>query len=178
MLRAMRRASIHRAILAAVGLAIAAVGPAGCAHALPPSLGHSLVGNAAPEFHETSTLDRDVGVPGGMRTKVTVVDFWASWCGTCQQSIPELDALYRDRRDDGVMVIGVSVDEAKDDAIAAANRLHATFPIVHDPRMSVAGSYRVANVPITFVVDRRGTVRWVGRDPGDVKRAVEFVLSE
>lgn len=172
----MRAAALLVALACSAAIA-GALAASGCSHAMPPSLRHSLVGNAAPEFHETSTLDRDVGVPGGRRTRVTVVDFWASWCAGCQESIPVLDALYRDRREDGVMVIGVSVDEAKDDAIAAAHRLHATFPIVHDPRMRVAGNYRVANVPITFVVDHRGIVRWVGRDPDDVKRAVLAVLS-
>ena len=145
---------------------------------MPATLGHSLVGNAAPAFSEASTGDAEVSVPGGVTTKVTVVDFWASWCQGCKLSIPMLDEIYRDRRERGVMVIGVSVDQTRDDAIAFANELHTTFPIVHDPWMKVAGSYRVGNVPITFVIDRRGTVRWVGRDPADVRRAVDALLDE
>jgi peroxiredoxin len=145
---------------------------------MPPSAPHPLAGSAAPEFHETTTSDREVGVPGGMRTRVTVVDFWASWCSGCQQTLPAMDALYRDRHEDGVMVIGVDVDEASEEGLALARKLRATFPIVLDPGMRLAGRYGVGSVPLTFVVDRRGTVRWVGRDPGAARRAVEFVLAE
>jgi cytochrome c biogenesis protein CcmG/thiol:disulfide interchange protein DsbE len=155
------------------------LGLLGCgAGTMPPSVGHSFLGNAAPEFHEMATSDRDVGLPGSPRTRVTVVDFWASWCAGCRDSIPALNDLYNDKREDGVMVIGVSVDESPDDALLLAQHLHAKYPIVLDPHMRLAGSYRVGNIPLTFVVDRHGIVRWIGRDPGDVRRAVNVVLSE
>jgi cytochrome c biogenesis protein CcmG/thiol:disulfide interchange protein DsbE len=151
----------------------------GCgAGTMPPSVGHSFLGNPAPEFHELATSDRDVGLPGSPRTRVTVVDFWASWCASCRDSIPALSDLYNDKREDGVMVIGVSVDESADDALLLAQHLHAKFPIVLDPNMRLAGSYRVGNIPLTFVVDRHGIVRFIGRDPGDVRRAVNVVLAE
>lgn len=150
----------------------------GCTGAMPPSIGHSMIGNPAPEFHEMATADRDVGLPGSPRTRVTVVDFWASWCVGCQESIPALNDLYNDKRDDGVMVIGVSVDESADDALLLAQHLHAKFPIVLDPHMRIAGNYRVGNIPLTFVIDRHGIVRWIGRDTGDVRRAVNVVLAE
>jgi thiol-disulfide isomerase/thioredoxin len=119
-----------------------------------------------------------VGVWQGPPVKVTVVDFWASWCQGCQESIPALDALYRDKRGDGLSVIGVSVDERRDDAYAMAQSLGASFPIVVDQDARLLSRYRVAQVPLTFVVDRNGTVRWVGRDPGEVRRAALVVLAE
>ena len=77
-----------------------------------------------------------------------------------------------------MMVIGVSVDESADDATNRALALRATFPVVLDPHMTLAARYRVAQIPLTFVVDHGGTVRWVGRDPADCRRAVEHVLHE
>ena len=77
-----------------------------------------------------------------------------------------------------MVVIGVSVDEVPEAATDAARRLRATFPIVSDPRMRIAASYHVGQIPLTFVVDRAGTVRWVGRDPGAVRQAVDAVLAE
>ncbi len=161
------------ALVAALGF-----GHLGCVGTMPPAVGHSLIGNPAPIFHEMATQDRDVGLPGSPRTRVTVVDFWASWCTGCRESIPALSELYADKREDGVMVIGVSVDESADDALLLAQHLHAKFPVVLDPHMRLAGTYRVGNIPLTFVIDRHGTVRWVGRDPGDVRRAVNVVLAE
>jgi cytochrome c biogenesis protein CcmG/thiol:disulfide interchange protein DsbE len=59
-----------------------------------------------------------------------------------------------------------------------AQALHATFPILVDQDSRLLSQYRVAQVPLTFLVDRAGTVRWVGRDPTDLRRAVEVVLAE
>jgi peroxiredoxin len=162
--------------LVTIGLGLGLL--AGCAGTMPPSIGHSMLGNPAPEFHEMATADRDVGLPGSPRTRVTVIDFWASWCVGCQESIPALSDLYNDKREDGVMVIGVSVDESADDALLFAQHLHAKFPVVLDPHMRIAGNYRVGNIPLTFVVDKHGIVRWIGRDPGDARRAVNVVLAE
>jgi cytochrome c biogenesis protein CcmG, thiol:disulfide interchange protein DsbE len=119
---------------------------------------------------------RDVGIPGSDRTKVTVVDFWASWCAACQQTIPALDDIYRSRKRDGVMVIGVSVDETDEVAASAAEEMGASFPIVVDQRL--AAVYGVSKIPLTFVVDSNSQVRWVGRDPGQIEQAVEVVLDE
>ncbi|WP_437811857.1 TlpA family protein disulfide reductase [Sorangium sp. So ce1078] len=146
--------------------------------AMPASVRHPLVGGAAPEFHAESTAAVTVGVPGTRRTRVTVIDFWASWCASCSRTMPALDRLWRDRKADGVAVIGVNVDASETAAEAAAYELGATFPIVADLDQRLTGTYGVAQVPLTFVVDGAGTVRWVGRDPASARRAVEVLLSE
>jgi cytochrome c biogenesis protein CcmG/thiol:disulfide interchange protein DsbE len=151
---------------------------AACAHTMPASLRHPLAGNRAPALAQLATAEpAAVGIPGASSAKVTVVDFWASWCGGCQDSIPQLEALYRDKRDDGLRVVGVSVDERAENAYAMAASLHTTFPIVVDDGR-LASSYRVAQVPLTFVIDAGGTVRWVGREPDAVRAAALAVLSE
>jgi cytochrome c biogenesis protein CcmG/thiol:disulfide interchange protein DsbE len=168
-----RRGLIGTSILAGT-LALPGCGPG----TMPASLRHPLAGAQAPALDRMAGEQAEVGIWKGGPVKVTVVDFWASWCQGCQESIPALDALYRDRRGDGLSVIGVSVDERRDDALAAAQALHASFPIVFDEDARLLSQYRVAQVPLSFVVDRAGVVRWVGRDPGELRRAVEVVLSE
>jgi cytochrome c biogenesis protein CcmG, thiol:disulfide interchange protein DsbE len=174
MLAPMRRELLVHGFVLAGSLGLTSCGPG----AMPPSLQHPLAGGQAPALHELGGEPTEVGIWHGAPVKVTVVDFWASWCQGCQDSMPALDALYRDKRGDGLAVIGVSVDERRDDAYAMAQALHASFPIVVDQDAHLLSVYRVAQVPLTFVVDRSGTVRWVGRDPGAVRRAVEVVLAE
>lgn len=174
--RQRRRLILGRALAFAALSTFIGVG-AGCGpSSMPPSIGHPLAGSSAPRFQEAATSSREVGVPGSDRTRVTVVDFWASWCAACQETIPVLDDIWRDHKHDGVMVIGVSVDESESAADSAAQELGASFPIVVSQR--VAARYGVAKIPITFVIDGSGTVRWVGRDPSEMKRAVEFILHE
>jgi cytochrome c biogenesis protein CcmG/thiol:disulfide interchange protein DsbE len=172
MLAAMRVSPALCAAVLGASLASASCGPG----AMPPSLRHPLAGAQAPAMPEVGV--EEVGIWHGAPVKATVVDFWASWCTGCQESLPALDALYRDKRAEGLHVVGVSVDERRDDAMAMAQALHATFPIVVDQDARLLRQYRVAQVPLTFVVDRAGTVRWVGRDPTELKRAVEVVLAE
>ncbi|MGK3969754.1 TlpA family protein disulfide reductase [Sorangium sp. So ce118] len=172
--RPSRRRSALRPGAAACALLVLGCGPG----AMPASVRHPLVGSAAPEFHAESTSAVTVGVPGTRRTRVTVIDFWASWCASCSRTMPALDRLWRDRKADGVVVIGVNVDDSEAAAEAAAYQLGATFPIVADLDQRLTGTYGVAQVPLTFVVDGAGTVRWVGRDPERARRAVDVLLSE
>jgi cytochrome c biogenesis protein CcmG/thiol:disulfide interchange protein DsbE len=174
MLGLMRRETLARALLLFISLALSGCGPG----IMPPSLRHPLAGGQAPAMSEFGGEQSEVGVWPSAPLKVTIVEFWASWCQGCQESLPALDALYRDKRSDGLRVIGVSVDERREDAYAMAQALHTSFPIVVDQDAHLLTQYRVAQVPLTFVVDRSGTVRWVGRDPDAVRRAADVVLAE
>jgi cytochrome c biogenesis protein CcmG/thiol:disulfide interchange protein DsbE len=169
--------ALAKALVAAAALASTCAWS--CGSTMPASLRHPLAGGQAPAMGAMSAgNDTEVGIWHGAPVKATIVDFWASWCPGCRESLPVLDALYRDRRADGLAVVGVSVDERRDDAMAMAQSLHATFPIVVDQDARLLSQYRVGQVPLTFVVDRAGTVRWVGRDPEDMRRAVDVVLAE
>lgn len=163
-------------LIAAVGLA--ALGALGCTSGMPTSSNHPLSGGPAPEFHGSATSGRDVGVPGNDRTKATLVCFWASWCPTCQAALPDLDAIWRDYKREGLMFIGVSVDDSQNHAVNMAAELGATFPILMDDGQRLMSLYGVGKVPMMFVIDRSGTVRWTGRNPGAARDAVDAVLAE
>ncbi len=115
-------------------------------------------------------------MPAEGRTRVTIIDFWASWCEPCQESMPVLNDFYQSYKRDGVLVIGVSVDSSEGEADYAARRLGTDFPIVVDPGLGSA--YGVSRIPLTFVIDRQGKVRWAGRDPSQAKQAALFLLNE
>lgn len=167
------RGCLHFSLFAPRAFAcVGAIGLFGCAPALPASMGHPLLGAASPPFHETAIDERSVDVPGTLRTHVTVIDFWASWCGSCQQTMPALEALYQDRRAEGLVVVGVSVDDSAEDAARGAEAFGVSFPIVYDFGHRLQYAFDVSSVPITFVVDRSGRVRFVGRDPSSIRRAV------
>lgn len=138
---------------------------------MPPSLRHALFEKTAPSLGE-STPAR--GLSQGPRA--TVVDFWASWCPTCTRTLPLLDTLYREHEGDGVLVVGVAVDEDPRKAEAFHGRF-ASFPLILDPEQRLAARFGVAQVPLTFVLDGDDVVRWVGRDPADVERAVRAILA-
>ncbi|MBI4954059.1 MAG: TlpA family protein disulfide reductase [Myxococcales bacterium] len=150
----------------------------GCAARMPPSFSHALVGRPAPPIAERALGGQDVEVPGGFRSRVFVVDFWASWCESCPESVRALDALWERYRGDGLRVVGVAADEDARVAADAARRFGATFPIVLDDYQQLVSRFRVARIPLSFVLDATGTVRWVGRDVDALADAVRAVLAE
>lgn len=149
----------------------------GCVPPMPPSMQHPLLGQMTPAFEAVSLDNQVMLVPAYAGTRVTVLDFWASWCGSCQVTMPALDRLYRDRRRDGLLVVGISVDENSEQALEGAYRFGVTFPVVHDRGQELQATYGVSQVPTTFVLDTAGRVRFVGTDPESIKRAVQALMA-
>ena len=156
--------------------AISAFVLVGCAAAMPPSMSHPLLGQPVPRFDAVSLDEQTVMVPAYGGAKATVLDFWASWCGSCQVTMPSLERLYRDRRRDGLVVVGVSVDEQPEQALDGAYRFGVSFPVVHDRGQELQSTFGVSQVPTTFVLDAMGRVRFVGSDPESIKRAVSALM--
>ena len=146
---------------------------------MPPSLRHPLAGFPAPDFQAKNALRSEmVSVPGSPETTiVTVVDFWASWCEACVVALPSLEQLYRRNRDRGVDVIGVSVDEEPRNALGTVMQYQTSFPVVLDPHGRIQGAYAVSKIPTTFVIDRHGMIRWVGRDYEVLEQAVDRLVA-
>lgn len=146
---------------------------------IPRSIRHALAGMPAPDFEAPSaTSSQVVVVPGSPETTlVTVVDFWASWCEACVEAMPALERLYRKNRERGVDVVGVSVDEEPRDAIGTVMAYGTTFPIVLDPHSRLQNAYWVSKIPTTFVIDRSGLVRWVGRNSEEMEQAVDKLVA-
>lgn len=160
-------------------LGLSALGCAATTGHIPRSLPHPLAGLPAPDFQAPSASSSQmVQVPGPADTTlVTVVDFWASWCEACLEAMPALERLYRRTRDRGVEVVGVSVDDEPRNAIGTIMQMQTTFPIVIDQHGRIQGAYDVGKIPTTFVIDRNGLVRWVGRDPNVMEQAVDRLLA-
>jgi peroxiredoxin len=161
----------------AIGLSV--VSCAGTTGHLPRSIPHPLAGLPAPDFQmRSASSSQTVTVPGPPETTVvTVVDFWASWCEACLVAMPALERMYRRTRDSGVDVVGVSVDDEPRNAIGTVMQMQTTFPIVIDQHGRIQSAYDVGKIPTTFVIDRNGLVRWVGRDPNVMEQAVDRLLA-
>lgn len=117
--------------------------------------------------------------PAALTGKVVVIDFWATWCKPCGESMPELEKLYKKYSAKGLTVVGVSVDKDASAIKPFIEKLQVTFPIVHDAAHSVADKFAPAHMPSSYVIDRKGTVRYVhgGYHSGDAA-ALEKELQE
>ena len=126
----------------------------------------------APTF-VVESLDGD-DVASTFEGKVTLVDFWATWCKPCEKIMPELQRLSTAYADQGFQVMGISIDD-KDDRIERINKFlkkhKITYPVYSDAKNQPAWyTYRVRAVPAMFLVDRDGQVvaEWRGSVDHDV----------
>lgn len=115
--------------------------------------------------------------------QVIYVDFWASWCSSCAKSFKFLNALAEDLRDQGLAVLGINLDEDPQDAQRFLERFPARFTVVADPGGQCARAFGVEGMPASYVIDRRGIVRYghVGFRSGEAKalrQKIEQLLSE
>ena len=95
-----------------------------------------------------------------LKGKVVLVDFWASWCGPCKLSFPALDAVYKHRHQDGLEVLAVNVDEDRRSAEEFLKDRPHDMPIFFDPRGRAPAAFRVDGMPSSYLLDRRGRIRF------------------
>jgi thiol-disulfide isomerase/thioredoxin len=90
------------------------------------------------------------------RGQVVVVDFWASWCKPCRQSIPWLNELRTKYAGQGLVIVGVNVDANRADAEKFQRDIPIGFEVLYDPEGKMAESFGLQGMPTTFVFDRDG----------------------
>ena len=100
--------------------------------------------------------------------KITIIDFWASWCGPCRKTTPSMIQLYDKYQSKGLGILGISLDENADAWKRGIESMGITWQQMSDLNgMSneIALYYQVTSIPYTIVVDQKGTIlRRGGRD--------------
>lgn len=117
----------------------------------------ALLGEPAPPIRG-ATLDGDSASLEELRGEVTIVNFWASWCGPCRLEHPALMRASRRWPDDSVSLLGVVYQDTRAGARAFMRRYGGDWPSVLDPGTRTAIDYGVTGVPETFFVGPDGTV--------------------
>ena len=87
-----------------------------------------------------------------------MVNFWASWCVSCRQEHPALEAAWQRYRDQGVVVLGIDYQDSSSGARAFVHELGGSWPVLDDPGSRTALAYGVRGVPETFFVSRTGRI--------------------
>jgi peroxiredoxin len=125
-------------------------------------------GGPAPSFSLTDLS----GKPGALsqyKGNVVMVNFWATWCGPCQQEMPLLDQMYKKYKPAGFTLIGINVDKEAPPVKELLARKPVSFPVLLDPANQVSKAYHVDEMPSTVIVDKKGQIRYIhrGYKPGD-----------
>ena len=117
-------------------------------------------GRRAPEFAAPNPEGKKVTLKESLG-KVTIVDFWASWCGPCRKENPNMVALYNEFHDKGLNIIGVSLDDDADkwkEAIAKDKLAWTQVSNLKKWKDPIAIQYGVESIPKTYVLNSFGVV--------------------
>ncbi len=138
-----------------------------------PSAGRPLPGQLAPDF-TLELLDGSALALSDLRGRVAVVSFWSTWCMTCDEQLPELQAVwadYQERERDGrtdepsVRLVGIAFRAEETAVREKAAHFEITYPMGLDPGDRISAVYGITGVPETFVVGPDGRVAYVHVGP-------------
>lgn len=115
------------------------------------------VGGPVPSF-QLDALDGSPIDLAAQQGNVVVINYFASWCGPCQQEAADLEQTWRDYQGQEVQFYGIAYKDAASKAQAFLDRFEVTYPSAIDPGNRTARAYGVTGVPETFVVDGQGNL--------------------
>ncbi len=120
------------------------------------------VGQYAPDF-AISTPEGERVRLSDLRGRPAVVNFWATWCGSCLTEMPDLKALQEERGVDNVSILAINAGETRAQADEFIDFLDAPFVFALDPGLVVSDAYGVYGLPLSVFLDSEGVVRGVYR---------------
>lgn len=118
------------------------------------------VGKVAPDFDLPDLEDNYVRL-SDFRGKVVFLNFWATWCKPCREEMPSMEVLYRNFKQDGLVVLAVSIDRVttKQEIPPFVKSLNLTFPVLIDSWGQTDKRYKLMGVPETYIIDQQGILR-------------------
>ena len=143
-----------------------------------PGMESALVGEPAPDF-ALKSLDGSEFRLRDHRGKVVVLEFWASWCGPCVDTLPRICRTIREMQDPGVFLAAVNLQETPEAIHAILDRLQLEPTVLLDQTGAVAQQYAAVAIPQTVIVDTDGNVArlFVGGGRGYEEQLREAILA-
>ena len=148
------------------------------------TLAHAGLLNApAPNF-SLKNSKKQIRTLVSYKGKVVVVDFWASWCATCQLELPAFDHLAADYKGKKLQVVAINVDTDRHAAKELLKKLalfNPHFEILWDPKSKAVSTYNIEAMPSSFILDQKGIVRFVHvsyheHDPDTWRQEIDSLL--
>jgi|GEM_PF-511444 len=141
----------------------------------------TLMGQPVPKIDAKSSDGKAIDAKF-FKGKVTLVNFFASWCGPCKKEFPFLVNYQKTLGPKGFQVVAFGTDSTEKRSLDFAKQYDPNFAIVADTQSKASGVFGVHSMPATFLVDRKGVIRYLHtgfkpeEDAAPLKRAIEKLL--
>ncbi|MBI4664894.1 MAG: TlpA family protein disulfide reductase [Nitrospinae bacterium] len=122
-----------------------------------PAGAEIVAGKQAPNFNLQTQNGAAISLDS-LKGKITVLNFWATWCPPCTAEMPALERSFNKHKDNGVAFVGVNYQQDRQTVAKFAQNAKITFPLALDEDGKVADAYGLAGIPVTFFIDKNGKV--------------------
>ncbi|MCF6148348.1 MAG: redoxin domain-containing protein [Candidatus Kuenenia sp.] len=140
----------------------------------------SQVGTDAPTFSVKDVNGKTVNLED-YKGEIVVLFFWATWAEPCIQEFPKIMRMYTNLGSQGVKFIGISLDDDLGNLMSFMQHERFDWPQIFDGEQfkgELATMYTVQNLPLLYVLDRKGKIRYIGNEVRNIMMTVATILSE
>lgn len=119
-------------------------------------------GDQVPNF-SVLTLDGKELAINDLKGKVVLINFFATWCGSCMEELPEIESkLWPKFKDKSFVMLSIGREHTKEDLMKWNQKKGFTFLIAPDPKREVYAKFASQYIPRNFIVDKKGEIVWQG----------------
>lgn len=120
------------------------------------------IGKSAPDF-ELTKLDGTNVKLSDLKGKKVILNFWATWCGPCQQEMPDMEAFYKEHKENvEILAVNYTPSEKGGEEEKVSNFIKEkgiTFPVLLDKNIDVTTAYKVITIPTSYFIDTKGVIQ-------------------
>ncbi|MDH3349581.1 MAG: TlpA family protein disulfide reductase [Desulfobulbaceae bacterium] len=124
----------------------------------PPVLQEAQIAQSAPTF----SLKDNQGITwnlANLKSKVTIVHFWATWCPPCRQEMPLLQEYFTSMKEEKIQILTIAYRDDPSAVKMFVKNAGWTMPVLFDPESNTGRNYSLTGVPETFIIDKNGLLR-------------------
>ncbi|RZK68953.1 MAG: redoxin domain-containing protein [Pedobacter sp.] len=119
------------------------------------------VGEKAPELVIKEWI-KNVPKSKDLKGKFIVIDFWATWCAPCLETVPHFNKLIEQNKSRNDLVFLALTDEKRDKVDFLLKRVSFSAAVVSDPSRKIFDDYKIDRIPTCVIIDDKNQIKWVG----------------
>ena len=123
------------------------------------------ISRTAKNFTLPSLTDKSDYQLFQFKGKPVILNFWASWCAPCREEMPFLEDFWKTNKDSDVVLLGINVMDDREEAEETLKEFGITYLNLYDPEGDIKEKYNLLALPVTYFIDKEGSISKINYGP-------------